>query len=127
MAISIGAVTLSNDLMWTNRFNVSMVGQSARTKINGVAVIQSSPLVKIPEIVLGSVTVSGGFSGFFTLAQVMAIKEYERVQTQVVFVYETYSTTVVIKVNGVDVTPLIQRPNAASGDMFTGSVTMIEI
>ena len=127
MAISIGAVTLSDDLMWINRFNVASVGQSSRNKINGSRVVQSSPLLKIPEIELGSISVGGGFSGYFTLTQIQAIKEYERTQAQVTFVYESFSTTVVIKVNGINVTPVIQRPNTASEDWFTGSVTMLEI
>ena len=127
MTISIGTVVLSNDLCWLNEFDYPAVAQSAREKLDGTIYVQNHPMLRKSEIKLGSDTVGGGISGYFTRTQVLALKEYERTQSQVTFTYESRTMTIVIKSNGIDVKPIIRRPNQATTDWYTGTVTMIEV
>ena len=127
MTISIGAVTLSNDLCWLNEFSYAAVGQSVRRLIGGGLWVQSNSSLQRDEIILGSQTSSAGFSGFFTRSQITSLKAYEKAQSPVTFVYESTSLTVIIKANGIDVEPVIRRPNQGSDDWYTGTITMIEV
>lgn len=127
MAISINAIALSDQLIIHDEFAQNAVGQSSRVKINGVRVVQNSPLLKRPEIVLGSQSIAGGFSGYFTRDQLIALKALEQAQTTVVFIHESQTFNVVIKAGGIDVVPILPRPNQVGTDWYTGTITMIEV
>ena len=128
MASSLGAISFESvDLILHNEFAYNAVAQSARVKLNGAMVVQNSPLLTRKELVFGSQNVGGGFSGYFLKTEVVALKALEASQTTVTFTYESQTFSVVLKAGGIDVTPILPRPNQADTDYYTGTITMIQV
>jgi hypothetical protein len=127
MTISIGGITLSDDLIWENEFDYPEVAQSARTLLGGGTWVQSTALSKRPEIKLSAIGSGTSFSGYFTYTQLGSLKSIERSQAVVNFVYGSVTKSVVIQANGIDVQPVLPRPDTEGSDMYIGTITMIEV
>lgn len=128
MTISIGSIALSEDLVWTNEFDYAAISQSVRPLLGGGSVVQQAfNTTQGREIEL---TARGGgkqFDGYFTRLQVQQLKALEATGSQVSFVYNATTLNVVIKSNGVDVTPALPRPDQVDTDWYSGTITMIEV
>ena len=121
---SLNGVTLSEDLLWSNRYSEPSAILSVRQTIGGRAIFQQAQFTNGKDIILGTVSVSGGFSGLFTKEQIEGIKVLETSGQVVPFVYEDFSALVIVVPGSINVEPLIPRPNSASADYFSGSITL---
>ncbi|TAA42467.1 MULTISPECIES: hypothetical protein [Pseudoxanthomonas] len=78
--ITLGGVTLSADLDWTDEFTAWRVGQNVRTSLTGAQIIQEAALQSGRPITLESGQDAGGsYYGVLTLAQVRALQALEQV------------------------------------------------
>jgi len=125
--ISLDGVTLDNDLLWVNEFDTPVISQNILRTILGNTVIQSMPLIKGRYISLVASNTGGTYSGSFTREQIIAFRELEKNTNSVVLVYETETFNVIVPSGGIQVTPLIPRPNQENKDLYTGTLTLIEI
>ena len=126
MAIALGGVTLHDNLIWDNRDSYPLNAFSRRVTIQGRVVLQHSS-VDGREIVLSTVSTSGGTIGYFTYAQLELIRGFENNVSVVSFVYETETMNVIIEPGGINVEPVIPRPVYGSTDWFLGSIKLIEV
>ena len=124
---SIGAVDLTDHLVLEGEFDYPAAAGSYRTTLGGQVVVQSDPLIAGRELKLSSHGSTNEFSGYFTYDQIVLLKDYERLQSQVTLTYEGRTFNVVIKIGGIDVKPVIERPDMQGDSWYTGSVTMIEV
>lgn len=128
MTISIGGIALSEDVVWTNEFDYAAISQSVRPLLGGGSIIQQAyNTTQGREIVLSARGGPAQFDGYFTYAQIVSLKALEATGAQVTFVYNARSLEVVIKSNGIEVTPALPRPDTANTDWYSGTITMIEV
>lgn len=128
MTISIGGIALSEDLVWLNEFDYPAISQSVRPLLGGgVIVQQTNNTLAGREVQLVARGAGGTFDGYFTRLQVQQIKALEAAGSQVTFVYNATTLNVIIKSNGVDVTPALPRPDQEATDWYSGTITMIEV
>ncbi len=125
--ISLNGVTLSEDLIWANEFDNPVIAQNTQRTILGNLVIQQMPVVKGRIINLLAVASGDSYEGFFTKTEVIEFKSLEQQGVTMVFSYEGSVHNVKIQAGGVQVTPLIPRPNQAVGDLYSGTLILIEI
>lgn len=126
--ISIAGIELSDDLVWYNEFDSPTIAQSVRAYIGDGICIQNTEISTAGrDIILSAIRDGDAFSGYFTRSQIQQLKDIEASGTIVPFIYEDYSTDVIISSGGISVVPLIRRPNQADGDKYTGNITMIEV
>jgi len=126
MSISLGGVSLHDNLIWDNRNSYPLNAFSRRVTVQGRVILQHSS-VDGREIVLSTVSVSGGTIGYFTFAQLEAIRGFENNVSVVSFVYETESMNVIVEPGGINVDPVIPRPTYGATDWFLGSIKLIEV
>ncbi|MFA6711467.1 MAG: hypothetical protein WCS33_01985 [Candidatus Caldatribacteriota bacterium] len=127
MTISLGILTLSNDLIWKNEFASPAIGQSVMITIGGSVHVHTDPLNGGREIVLGTQFKNNALYGYFTRSQIQTISEYERNGTTVELVYEDQSFNVKVKAGGIDVEPLLAKAGQGVDDYYSGNVTLIEV
>lgn len=127
MNISLNGISWNHSLSWENEFDFSEVSQSVKRTILGKIVIHSMPKEKGREIVISSEVSGSSYSGYWTREQVSAVKALERTVTQVPFVYGSFSANVVVKSNGVSVSPLNRGSDQDTDDLYIGSITLIEV
>ena len=127
MSISIGAITLSNDLVWKNEFESPSIGQSVMTTIGGENVVHTDPLSGGREIVLSAERRNNAIYGYYTRQHILDIQAYEQSGNTVTFVYGSQSLTVKIKAGGIKVEPLMPVVDQGYSDYYIGTVTLIEV
>jgi len=125
--ISLNGVTLSEDLIWENEFDNPAISQNIQRTLLGSLVIQSMPLVNGRSINLVAVSDGTSYFGFFTREQVIEFKRIEQSGSTVVFHYEGTNYNVKIRSSGVQVSPLIARPNQVDSDLYIGTLNLIEV
>ncbi len=125
--ITLNGETLSEDLIWDNEFGNPSISQNVQRTILGNLVIQSLPLSGGRTINLVAVASGNAYEGFFTRTQIVAFKAIEQAGSTVVFHYEGTDYDVKIQAGGVQVTPLQPRPNQDDGDLYSGTLTLIEM
>lgn len=126
--IQLNGVTLDDSLVWENEFDAPTISQNVLRTVMGNAIIQEIPLSeKGHEIVLKAVSSGDDFIGSFTREQVIEFKNLERQGSVVPFVYEEYSTNVVVKSGGVAMTPIFARDDRSNTNLFTGTLTLIMV
>jgi hypothetical protein len=125
--ISLGSITLSQDLIWLNEFDNPVLAQSTRRVIGGRSFIQGKPIIKGREIILASIMSGNKISGYYTRSQIKEITELARTQTTVVLVYESTVMNVIVKADGIKVRPTLPRPNIEDDDWYSGTITMKEV
>lgn len=125
--ISLNGVTLSPDLVILDEFAETAAMQSVKRTLDGGVVIQTMPISGGTVLKLGSVEVSGGISGYFSRAQIQQIKSLEQSANSVILVYGTRSYTVIVLAGGVAVQPVLDRPDIADTDWYTGSITLLVV
>jgi len=126
MTISVGAVTLSDDLIWENEFEDASIGQGVNTTILGNIVINTNPLSGGRTVQLTARNTGGAIYGFFTRLQIQNLKTYEANGTEVLFTYGTQSFNVVVKAGGISVKPLLPKVGQGYSDYYTGTVILLE-
>lgn len=125
--ITLNGVTLSDDLIWEDEFGHAEVSQNVQRTVLGNAVISSFPKTGGKTITLTSRVSGNEYSGYFTRTQIEAFKVLEQNSIPVSFVYEGQNFTVIVQSGGVNVQPLIARPNQENIDEYSGSITLITI
>ena len=125
--ISLNGVTLSDDLIWENEFDSPVISQNTQRTILGNLIIQSLPINKGRTINLTAVTEGDVYFGYFTRLQIINFKSLEQLGLTVVFHYEGTDYDVRVQAGGVQVTPLIPRPNQDVTDLYSGVLTLIEV
>jgi len=125
--ISLNGVELDNDLIWEGEFNSQVISQNIQRTIAGTLILQALPQEKGRIINLTATETGSNFSGSFTRTQIQAFKVLEKLGSVVTFIYEDQTMNVVVQAGGVQVTPLISRPNQKSSDLYTGTITLIEV
>ncbi len=125
--ITLNGETLSEDLIWENEFDNPAISQNTQRTILGNLVIQNLPLSKGRTINLVAVASDSSYEGFFTRSQIIEFKFLEQAGSTIVFHYEGTDYDVKIQAGGVQVTPLIPRPNQAVGDLYSGQLILIEV
>jgi hypothetical protein len=125
--ISLNGVTLDDDLIWDGEFDSPYIAQNLQRTILGILVVQNLPQVKGRIITLTASASGNEYTGHFTRSQIEGIKVLEQTGTVVEFIYESQTMNVIIQAGGVQVRPLIPRPNQASTDLYIGTVTLIEV
>lgn len=126
MTISIGAVILSDDLIWENEFEDASIGQGINITILGNVVITTNPLTGGRTVELTARETGGAIYGYFTRSQIQTIKSYEADGTVVLFTYGVQSFNVVIKAGGVSVKPLLPKEGQGYDDYYTGTIILLE-
>lgn len=126
MTITLNGVTLSSNLVWRGEFDSPSATQSIGLTIGGRQVIQSAPIDGARTIVLEATDLGDKYKGFFTRAQVEAIKALEAAGTLVDLVYGTQAMTVVVAAGGVQVYPLVDSNEPGATDEYLGTITLIE-
>lgn len=126
MAISLGGVTLHDNLIWDNRNSYPLNAFSRRVTIQGRVILQHSS-VDGREIVLSTVSTSSGTIGYFTFAQLESIRGFENNVSVVSLVYETETINVIVEPGGINVEPVIPRPTYSATDWFLGAIKLIEV
>ena len=127
MSITLNGVTLQQDLLWTNEFDQGTITQTQQRSVLGNLIVNNFGKVEGREIHLESVRSGESFSGYFTREQVQAFKVLESSAAQVVFEYEGQSFTVFVKADGVQVRPLLPRPNQVTTDYYTGTLVLVTV
>lgn len=128
MTISINGISLSDDLVWNNQFDYPSVAQSVMPLLGGGVDIRHTPeSTKGREITLIASSSGSRYSGYFTHLQIKQLKAVEKTGSVVSFIYESTSLNVILKSNGINAKPLIPRPNIQDDDLYTGTITMIEV
>lgn len=125
--ISLNGVTLDNDLIWDGEYDSAVISQNLQRTILGVLVVQNLPQVSGRIITLTASGTGTNFSGSFTREQIEGFKLLEQAGSVVTLIYEDQTLSVVIQAGGIQVRPLIPRPNQASTDLYIGTVTLIEV
>lgn len=125
--ISLNGKTLSDDLLWTNRYSEPSAILSMKRTISGTAIIQKAQFSGGITIIIGSVSIASGYSGWWTKTQIEAIKILELSGDQVAFKYEGQSFQVIVVPGSIKVDPLISRPNSEDDDVFVGAISLITI
>lgn len=125
--ISLNGVTLDDDLIWEGEYDSPVIAQNLQRTILGVLVVQNLPQVKGRIINLTATGSGNTFSGSFTRSQIEGFKILEQTGTVVEFIYETQTLNVIIQAGGIQVRPLLPRPNQASTDLYIGTITLIEV
>jgi len=125
--ITLNGVTLSEDLIWENEFGHAEVTQTIQRTVLGNTVISSFPKQAGEIINLTAVSTGGTYFGSFTRTQIQAFKVLETNVTPVAFHYEGQDFTVIIQSGGVQVEPLLPRPNQEATDLYTGILTLVTV
>ena len=125
--ISLNGVILDNDLIWDGEYDSPVIAQNLQRTILGVLVVQTLPQTKGRIINLTATGSGTNYTGSFTRSQIEGFKLLEQAGTSVSFVYESQTMNVIIQAGGVQVRPLIARPNQVSTDLYIGTVTLIEV
>ena len=126
MTISLGGVTLNNNLIWDNRDSCPLNAFSRRVTISGRVVLQHSS-IDGREIILTTVSTSGGTIGYFEYSQLESIRSFENNMSVISFVYETETLNVIVEPGGINVEPVVSSPIYSSGAWFLGSIKLIEV
>lgn len=126
MSISLGGVVLNENLIWDNRDSYPLNSFSRRVTISGRVILQHSS-VDGREIILTTVPATSGTIGYWTYEQLETIRGWENNMSVVSFVYESETLNVVIEPGGINVTPVVVRPNYSAADWFLGLVKLIEV
>jgi hypothetical protein len=125
--ISLNEVTLSDDILWINKYSEPSAILSAQRSISGNSIIQTAQFNGGITITVGSVSIDTGYSGWFTKLQVEAFKALETSGQIVTFIYESYQFQVIVVPGSINMEPLIPRPNSVDTDNFVGSISLITI
>jgi len=125
--IILNGVTLNDDLLWTNEFDHSEITQIEKRTIGGTLIVDSFPKIEGREINLASVRLGNEFSGRFTRTEIQAFKELELNVTPVTFNYNGQVFNVIVKSGGVQVRPLLARPDQESTDYYTGTLILVTV
>jgi len=125
--ITLNSVTLSEDLIWDNEFDHTEVTQTIQRTVLGTSVISSFPKQAGKLINLKAVSSGNEYFGFFTRSQIQAFKVLEVNVTSVVFHYEGQNFDVIVQSGGVQVRPLLPRPNQEVTDLYTGTLILVTV
>lgn len=124
---SIGTIILNLDVIWLNRDLeprfIENVGYTLGYSIN----LQRFPIAT-RELIIGTVDDGDGAQGYFTYAQVMALKVYAENGDTVTFEYEGEFVQIrILEQSLTGLKPLVYRPNPEADDWYFGYFKAIEV
>ena len=126
--ITLGGIVLNRNLILEDEFAANLSGQVVETTISGRRVITKSVVSGKPNLVLSARRTGSQFSGYFSRDEILQIKEFERNNVAVPFIYGTQSYSVLVASGGVKVTPLLEYGESFSDeDLYTGTITLLEV
>lgn len=125
--IKLNAIELDKDLVWVDEFDTPAIVQGVQCTYLGGLVIQKGGVIKGRLITLAAVSSGNAYTGSFTRTQILAFKELEAAGSEVTFEYGDEVLTVLVSAGGVQVAPLIPRPNQELTDLYTGTLILIEV
>ena len=126
MTITLGGVTLNNNLIWENKDSYPLNAFSRRVTVQGRVVLQHSS-VDGREIILSTIATSGGTIGYFEYSQIQTIRDFENNMSVISFVYESETLNVIVEPGGINVEPIVPSPVYIADSWFLGSIKLIEI
>lgn len=126
--ISLGGISLSDDLRLQGEFDDAVSSLNVDRTISGRLVIQKASLSKGRQFVLSATQSGNQYSGYFTRLQLEQLKDIERNNTQISFVYGTQIHQVLILPGTINVVPLLDYGDEFSDvDIYTGTITLLEV
>lgn len=127
MTILLNGVELSRDLRWANEFDNVDLEQTYQRTVGGRLIVSNFPKEDGAEIQLESVLSGDSLTGYFTRAQVKQFKVLEAAATPVDFNYHGQSFTVIVQAGGVQVSPILSRPDQEDTDLYTGTIILVTV
>ena len=124
MTITLGGVSLSEDLIWEDEFDSNAIGQNARLTIHGATVVQSMPISDNRTVTLVAAQRGSSIYGYYTRVQILQFKAWEAAGSTLSFVYDTTTVNVVILAGGVQMKPLLAKQGQGVDDYYLGSLAM---
>lgn len=122
MAIEINGVTHDSNLIWLNRWTEPRRSWSNQVTIDGLTIIQNSPIVDNRTIRIGTLN-RNGFYGLWTEAQIEAIDLLEQSGAIFTLVYHTkINENVVVIPGSISMEQLTPSNTQGYGDAYVGSV-----
>lgn len=125
--ISVGGMELHRGVFWSNEVGETQVAEEVFPDIDGVIVRQRGPLTGGQRIVLEAEGSDKGARGIFTRAQVDQFRVWELSGEQLTFIYGGITKTVVVPASPLSVVPLRKMYGHTSGDLYYGTVTLMEV
>lgn len=126
--ITLNGVTLNDSLVWVDEFDAPTINHNQKRVIHGNLIVQTMPLPsKKPTITLIAKTSGSSFIGSFTREQIVGFKLLEQNKTVVAFVYDSFTAQVIIKAGSVSMKPIFARPSRSNSDLYTGTLTLVEV
>lgn len=126
--ISLGAITLSDELRLEGEFNDAVSSLTVNRAISGRLVIQKGNIIKGRQFVLSATRSGNQYSGSFTRLQVESLKDYAQNNTQITFVYGSQTHEVLIMPGSIQVVPLLDYGDEFQDtDLYTGTITLLEV
>lgn len=128
ITLSDGATTLTlNQLLWSDRNRTMAVGREQMT-LGGSMHIQRMSVSAGTEIVLDARLSGGSLRGWFVWGQVGQLRSWRDAATVLTLVYDSDSRTVIIPLDGIDITPIKdQSITITDTALCAGSLTLFEV
>lgn len=122
MAIEINLVTHDPNLIWLNRWKEPRRSWGNFVTIDGITIIQNSPIIDNRTIRIGTLN-KNGFYGYWTEAQIEAIELLEQSGAIFNLTYHTkLNLNVVVIPGSIDMEQLTPSNTQGYGDAYIGSV-----
>jgi hypothetical protein len=125
MTVSLGGITLSDDLRLTGTKNQPRIAGNVRITLGGRAVAQGTPIASGRQLVLEAVRDGDAILGYFTGTQVDQICTLRDNMTTAALVHHLGTFQVIV--TAVDVDDLKGVADPAAAAEYFGTITMIEV
>ena len=125
MTVSIGGITLSDDLRLRGIKNQSLALMSVRRTMGGRVVIQTLRMEAGRPLVLEAFRDGNATYGYFTGSQIDQICALRDASTEVTLVHHLGTFQVIV--TAVDVEDIKGVADPASTDEYSGTITLIEV
>jgi hypothetical protein len=120
MAVSLGAITLSDDLVLNGLETAPDIVVSQKRTLAGRSIIQTAPIS-------GGRTLTLSSERHFTLAQVQAVKSLAALGQPVTLVHHRGTFQVLITATTLDPDDSGLHSNPTSTEWYSGDLTLIEV
>ncbi len=122
----IGGYILHPGVIWEDEFTQAAASQSVNKTLLNNVVIYSIPDTKLEFNIVAAD--SGSVSrGYFTREQIVYFKHQEQVAATIVLTYRDVDYNVIVKAGGIKVKPKRETEAISDSDIYTGSITFIEV
>jgi len=124
MTVSLGAITLDDNLRLDGLHTSPGAAGSARATLGGV-VIQTMPMIGCKTLSLVATLDGTAVKGVFTQAQLDAMVALRDAGEPVALVHPLYSGQVYLPTDGIDVSQVFDYADPSDDDWYVGTITLI--